>query len=72
LNGSPVDRVPDLRIRRPEVKTRKHDKMEKVFKKKFDKVLTNPDDDGERLISAANRFLEMATKEAVLLEENPN
>jgi hypothetical protein len=46
--------------------------LEKGFKKKFDKVLANLDDDGERLILAANRFLEMATKEAILMEEDPD
>lgn len=44
--------------------------MEKVIKKKFDRLLPKIGD-GERLISAMNRFLDMATKEAVLMEEDP-
>lgn len=55
-----------------EIQARKQKELKKGFKKKFDKVLTNLDDDGERLISAANRFLEMATKEAILMEEDPD
>ncbi len=53
-----------------EIQARKHKEMEKEFKKKFDKLLPKIGD-GERLISAANRFLEMATKEAILMEEDP-
>jgi hypothetical protein len=44
--------------------------MEKVFKKKFDKLLPKIGD-GERLISAMKRFLELATKEAVLMDTDP-
>jgi len=54
-----------------EIKARQDREMERVIKKKFDKLLPKIGD-GERLISAANRFLEMATKEAVLMEENPD
>jgi hypothetical protein len=54
-----------------EIKARKDKEMEKVIKKKFDKLLPKIGD-GERLISAMNRFLEMATKEAVIMEEDPD
>lgn len=54
-----------------EIKARQNKEIEKVFKKKFDKLLPKIGD-GERLISAMNRFLEMAEKEAVLMEEDPD
>ena len=42
-----------------------------MIKKKFDKFMVNlGDDGGERLIAAANKFLDMALKVAIPMEED--
>ena len=64
--------VPHKKKHRAKIQTWKYKEMEKVIKKKFDKVFANHNDDGERLISPINRFLEIATKEAVLIDTEPD
>jgi len=54
------------------IRTKRIQRIEKDIKKNFDKVLANlGDDGGERLISAANRFLELVEKEAITIEVDP-
>ena len=54
------------------IRTKRIQRIEKDLKKNFDRFLDTLEDDGERLISAANRFLELVEQNAITIEMDPD